>query len=100
MRSFIGDSRGWLYSSTFPQTVTPADALLWGADINLQPESEVRAVPVVLKLTSLRLHRSHLYVSLVRDACKSKRGSNLTTYLISCTVPPVSGHPRKYLYRI
>ncbi|KAF9468630.1 hypothetical protein BDZ94DRAFT_1183468 [Collybia nuda] len=46
VRSFIGDSRGWLYSSSFPQTVTPSDASMWGVDINLHPESEISSICV------------------------------------------------------
>ncbi|KAF8073882.1 hypothetical protein FPV67DRAFT_1560201 [Lyophyllum atratum] len=38
---FIGDSRGWLYTST-PLDTVAAGRDLWCTDLNLQPEAEVR----------------------------------------------------------
>ena len=40
--SFIGDNRGWLYTSTTNGTELDPSRQVWTTDINLHPESEVR----------------------------------------------------------
>ncbi|KAG5646518.1 hypothetical protein DXG03_003285 [Asterophora parasitica] len=44
-RRFLGDSRGWLYGPT-PAPTSSTDPDLWGADLNLQPESEISTISV------------------------------------------------------